>query len=191
MKKCKVSGGRKSCWLGMWFRLESKLMTPAKLFLWWLQFHCPTSSWATSLSPSLPSLQLTFSQCAEGAYRYIFWLPSLKVTQSAIHHTCEEAPARSTPNALIQVRSFCDAHLMQWHCETPDSAQPSLYKPLPITRGWTTVIMIELPFLEKNLLMLSPGPFPTRLTSPLPSLSICQRIPVLCSFSFQSGPPGR
>lgn len=80
---------------------------------------------------------------------------------------------------------------MQWHCETPDSAQPSLYKPLPITCGWTTVIMIELPFLEKNLLMLSPGPFPTRLTSPLPSLSICQRIPVLCSFSFQSGPPGR
>lgn len=65
---------------------------------------------------------------------------------------------------------------MQWHCETPDSAQPSLYKPLPITCGWTTVIMIELSFLEKNLPMLSPGPSPTRLTFPLPSLSIWQHI---------------
>lgn len=145
-----------------------------------------------SLSPSLPpsSLQLTFSPC-EGAYRYIFWLPSLKVTQSAIHHTCKEVLARSTPKALIQAPPFCDAHLMQWDCETPDSTQPSLYKPLPITCSWTTVIMIELSFLEKNLPMLSPGPSPTRLTSPLPSLSIWHCVPVLGSFSFQPGPSGQ
>lgn len=46
-------------------------------------------------------------------------------------------------------------------------------------------------FPEKNLHTFSPRQSPTRLTSPLPILSMLQRIPVLCTFSFQPGPRSR